>query len=119
MSGLNSKTTDLPLQPRNFVVSWRHLLSLLVLALSFCVVPLYQTTRELYAVCTKNEAGIYTVDASNSQAQCIVIQRPYIIDRGALRESCNLLSTACPLILRVQEISRSGGTRSHFARYRP
>jgi len=93
-SGLHSEATDLSPHPRNFVVSWRHLLSLLVLALSFYVVPLYQTTPELYAVCTEHEARIYTVDATNSQAQCIVIQRPYIIDRGALRESRNLRSTA-------------------------
>ena len=103
-SGRGSEATDLLPHPRKFVVSWRHLLSLLVLALSFYLVPLYRTTRDLYAVCTKNEARIYTVDATNSQAQCIVIQRPYIIDRGALRESYNLRSTACPSLPHAGDI---------------
>jgi hypothetical protein len=40
-----------------------------------------------YALCSRDGAKIYTVDETNSQTQCIVVQNSYIIDTGALRES--------------------------------
>ncbi|KAF9467258.1 amidohydrolase family-domain-containing protein [Collybia nuda] len=39
-----------------------------------------------YALCSRDGKGIYTVDAQNTQTQCIVIRGSYIIDTGLLQD---------------------------------
>lgn len=38
-----------------------------------------------YALCSSDGLKIYTVDATNSQAQCIVVHEAIIVDSGLLR----------------------------------
>src|ERR1700733_12215519 len=40
-----------------------------------------------YALCSRDDNKIYTVDQNNSQTQCIVVSGSYIVDTGALRKS--------------------------------
>ncbi|RDB25349.1 putative amidohydrolase YtcJ [Hypsizygus marmoreus] len=64
------------------------LLALLVLAISayFALEARYFASPNSYALCSKEGPKIYTVDANNSQTQCIVVQGSYIVDQGALRD---------------------------------
>ncbi|KAG6920121.1 hypothetical protein DXG01_010189 [Tephrocybe rancida] len=48
-----------------------------------------------YALCSKDTSGVYTVDAENSQTQCIVVKGSFIADRGSFQhvtERWNTLS---------------------------
>ncbi|GLB37251.1 putative amidohydrolase family protein [Lyophyllum shimeji] len=42
-----------------------------------------------YALCSRDGDKVYTVDAQNSQTQCIVVQGAYIVDRGSLQHVTN------------------------------
>jgi hypothetical protein len=44
-----------------------------------------------YALCSRDENSIYTVDDLNTQTQCLVVSNSHIVDTGTLGNS-NLLS---------------------------
>jgi len=44
------------------------------------------TLSEVYALCSEQANRVYIVDRDNSQAQCIVVNGPYIADIGSLGE---------------------------------
>jgi outer membrane protein assembly factor BamB len=41
-----------------------------------------------YALCSRTGKGVYTVDAKNSQQQCLVVHEERIVDTGDLGEFC-------------------------------
>lgn len=66
-----------------------HLASVL-LAVTLIVYAYFQSPEAVsssYAICSKDGKRIYTVDAQNSQTQCIVIRGSFIVDTGLLRRS--------------------------------
>ncbi|KAG6832492.1 hypothetical protein H0H87_001417 [Tephrocybe sp. NHM501043] len=97
--GLSHKATAPSKFPSQLVVT---AVVLLLSAAIFIDPGSIKTVSNSYALCSTEPLGVYTVDAENSQTQCIVVEGAYIADRGSLEhvtERWNKLSLK-KLILR-------------------
>ncbi len=83
--------------------SWTWKLLLALIPIFFA---LYATTRPSkslpasYALCSNHVGRIYTVDANNTQIECIVVDGPYIVNTGSLGESrhiCLVVERSCSI----------------------
>lgn len=67
-------------------------LAILFAALSFLLAYYFAKENpsaslpEIYALCSRHNNKVYTVDEKNSQTQCIVVNGAYIVDTGSLGE---------------------------------
>lgn len=74
-------------QPSAWSWKWQFLLALI--PIFFALYARVPESRELptsYALCSKNVGKIYTVDANNTQTECIVVDGSYIVNTGSLGE---------------------------------
>ena len=116
----NSPATDTA-SPERLSLSWAMYLAV-ASAIVACIVAIKSTSSstqsilpEMYALCSRQPDGVYTVDQHNSQTQCIVVKGAYIVETGSLSEPYYLLSR-CFLVKSIR-IYQNFSAFSHYSLY--
>jgi hypothetical protein len=65
---------------------------------------------ESYALCSRDQRGVYTVDQNNPNVQCIVVNNEWIVDRGTLGMSKPLVKSR--VFKGLSTLFSSGGQES-------